>query len=180
MQQSINIYNCFTLMQFNIISVRSCILPKSINCSSFMHFPVQYYAILVFLAYHPISYSLVVSCNLLANVIQRPFFHAVCPSLVHAEVIHKLCIQNLLSIQTVKYPKFTDSIQKRKKKKKGKEQYNHFTENIILSPTESCTIPRKHSWNHIITFIQKNMKKKSHIPKCKVKVHFFQREDELF
>lgn len=65
------------------------------------------------------------------------------------------------SIQTVQYLKFTDSIQKRKKgEKKGKEKFNHFTKSIILSPTESCIIPRKHNWNHIITFIQKNMKKK--------------------
>lgn len=43
----------------------------------------------------------------------------------------------LQSIQTVKYLKFTDNNQKRKK---GKEKYNHFTENITLSPTETIRI----------------------------------------
>lgn len=148
----------FTLMQYNAISVHSCILPQSINCSS-MQFPGQHYAILVFsgilsnimlfscfMQFTTQYYTAIVfSCSL-------PFFSS---CWIDIQGIHS----KLQSIQTEKYLKFTVSI-KKKKKKKGKEKYDHFTQNTIPSPTESCTIPRKHSWKHTITSIQKNMKKK--------------------
>lgn len=68
---------------------------------------------------------------------------------------------------------------KKKRRKKGKEKYNHFTENITLSPTETIRIAQSpENTIGIISSLlfRQTWRRNSHIPKCKVKVHFFFQE----